>query len=178
MSNEVALKKDNGLVHRLFYWTYDEGNVLSKSKLAAISVFLYLFLIWSFAGENLIFIFLSIIFALITFLVGFLIHQFLPKPSEAKIKNNDYGMITDISHLLFFWQDKNGNYRPSKTKIISIAVFAVTFSWGLFFVKTFDVFSSVFFALLFEIPTFAVGSGIHKFTSKPAPEKKLPPKKV
>ncbi len=177
MSNEVALKNDNGWIHRLFYWTYDEGYVLSKSKLASVSVFLYLFLLWAFAGENLIFIVLSLMFGLLTFLIGFLFHHFLPKPSEAKIKNNDNGLITDILHLLFFWQDNNGNYRPSKTKIISIAVFAVVFSWGVFYIKIFNVFSSVIFALLIEIPIFAVGSGIHKLTSKPAPKKELPPKK-
>lgn len=32
---------DNNIVHKAFYWPYPEGYVLSKSKLASISVFIF-----------------------------------------------------------------------------------------------------------------------------------------
>ena len=107
MSNEVALKENRDLIHKLFYWSYPEGNVLSKTKLASIAVFLFLFIIWTFAGTTLIYIPLSVFFAGITFLLGLAFHKMVAKPSALQIKNNDLGLVEDIKNLLFFWQDKN-----------------------------------------------------------------------
>lgn len=174
MSNEVALKENRDLIHKLFYWSYPEGNVLSKTKLASIAVFLFLFIIWTFAGTTLIYIPLSVFFAGITFLLGLAFHKMVAKPSALQIKNNDLGLVEDIKNLLFFWQDKNGNYIPSKTKIISFLVFVVMFILEVFTAKQYVLFVSIVFGLVFEIPAFMVGFAIHKLTFKDVPKKELP----
>ena len=179
MSNKLALKKDSDLVHKLFYWSYPTGSVLSKSKVAAVCVFLYLFIVWISAGLNPVIIFiLSLFFAGITFLVGFLFHLILSKPSQNKIRNNDYGLVEDIKHLAFYWQDRNGNYILSKTKIISFVIFVVMYIVGLFNVELLSVLTSILFALIFEVPAFIIGSAIHKLTFKDLPKKEIPSEKV
>jgi len=175
MSNELAFKKNNDdLVHKLLYWSYPEGSVLSKTKLISIIVFVYFFVFWTVVGANLIFIPLSVFFAGITFLIGFAFHKILPKPSINKIKNNDYGLLEDLKHLVFFWQDNNGNYVLSKTKLISFLIFVLMYIAGLFYLPKSNILIAVIFALIFEVPAFLVGSGIHKLTFKDSPKKELP----
>jgi len=178
MSNELTLKNDKDWVHKLFYWTYPEGNVLSKTKLTAIIVFIFFFGIWASASADLIFIPLAIFFAGVTFILGFALHQIFAKPSANRIRNNDYGLLEDIKHLFFFWQDNNGNYIISKTKIISFLVFVLMFLLDLSILKSFDVFTAFIFGLIFEIPVFLVGAGIHKLTFKDSPKKEIPQRKV
>lgn len=159
---------------KLFYWTYPEGRILAKSKLAAITVFVFLMFFWALGGAPLVFIPLSIIFAMIFYIIGYALHQVRGKPKVNKIKYNDYGFITDLGHLLFYWQNRNGAFVLSKTKILSFLVFLSMFVMGLFSFKTAIFFSAVFFGLLFEIPVFVLGTVIHKLSNRVLPENELP----
>ena len=38
----------NDLLHRLLYWNYPQGSILSKSKLSGIAIFIFLALFWLF----------------------------------------------------------------------------------------------------------------------------------
>lgn len=167
---------DNNLVHKAFYWPYAEGNVLSKSKLASISVFLFFMLFWISTGANLIFILISILIAGIVFILGYAIHQIKPKKSVNKIKYNDYGLKTDIIHLLFYWQNRQGNFIVSKTKLISFLVFLLFTLLGLTLFKESVIFTSILFGIIFEIPVFAVGFAIHKLINHDNSKPKLPKK--
>ena len=146
-ANEVTVPKNN-VVHKIFYWPYSQGNVLSKTKLLSIAVFLYLILFWLESGISAVAVGLAIIFAALTYLIGYLVHRFRGTPKTARIQNNDYGLGTDIVHLLFYWQDRNGAYVISKTKCISFAVFIGMFIVGLFAFKNSIVFSAIIFGLL------------------------------
>ncbi len=179
---EVTTPNDD-IVHKAFYWQYSSDSVLSKTKLASISVFAFFFLSWLFAGAHPIFVVLSLIFALVTYLIDFCFHKFFGEPSFNKIKYNDFGLIQDLKHLLFYWQDRTGGYILSKTKIFSFAVFLLVFGIGLTTFNTWVIFSAILLALIFEIPVFVLGFLIHKLTlsdtsqHEPA-EKKVKPKKV
>lgn len=165
---------DNNLVHKAFYWPYAEGNVLSKSKLASISVFLFFMLFWISTRANLIFILISILIAGIVFLLGYAIHQIKPKKSVNKIKYNDYGLKTDLIHLLFYWQNRQGNFIVSKTKLISFLVFLLFTLFGFTLFKDSVIFISIIFGIIFEIPVFIVGFAIHKLTNHNDSKPKLP----
>lgn len=173
---------NNDIVHRMFYWPYSNGATLSKSKIAGIGVGAYLLISWIVTGTNpIVALVLAVIFGLATFLIGFLIHKILPQPPLDKIKHNDYGLKDDLKHLFFYWQDRHGGYILSKTKILSFAVFLLMFGVGLFTLKTPVVMAAIIFGLVFEIPAFLVGFGIHKITYKDTsghviPEKKEKPK--
>ena len=173
--NELMVPESD-LVHKIFYWPYPGGHMLSKSKLAALAVALYLFTIWMVAGIDVFATILAIIIGLIIFLIGLVVHNILPNPPRAMIQHNDYGLFRDLKNLLFFWQDKNGNYRLSKTKVLSTLVFVVIFIMGLTSLKVLTFFSAILLGLVVEIPVFLIGSAIHKLSSKDEPEKPLPPK--
>ena len=174
VKNELT-KENNDIVHRLFYYSYPEGKILSKSKTISIAVFLFFFISWLLVGAHPIFIMLSLLFALIALLIGMIVHRFKHPPSALKIRNNDYGLGEDLKNLLFFWQDEKGNYVPSKTKLISFVLFIAGFVVGLFTVKPNPVFGGFILGVVFEIPAFAVGYVIHRQTHKDDPVKEIPP---
>ena len=173
--NELMVPESD-LVHKIFYWAYPGGHMLSKSKLAALAVGLYLLSIWIVAGIDVFATILAIIIGLVIFLIGLIIHKILPNPPRAMIQHNDYGLLIDLKNLLFFWQDKNGNYRISKTKVISTVIFVIIFIMGLASLKVLTFFSAILLGLVVEIPVFIIGSAIHKLSSRDEPEKPLPPK--
>jgi hypothetical protein len=174
--NEVAVA-DNDIVHRLFYWSYPEGSVLSKAKVAAAAVFAYFLIFWLASGSHPIAIVIAAIFGLATLLVGIVVHRVMPEPNANKIAHNDYGLLTDLKHLFLYWQDANGGYILSKTKIISLAVFLVTFGIGLFSLDGPIFLSAVLMGLIFDVPTFLVGFAIHKLTFKDTGQHKIPERK-
>lgn len=173
--NPPAVPKGKpSLVHKLFYWDYDGYYVLSKSKLMGFGVFL---ITLSIATPSLLpgVIIVGLIFGLIVFLIGYIIHMFLSHPSKAKITHNDYGFIRDFINLLFYWQNKNtGEYVLSKTKIISHIIF-VLFVILSVVLKSPSLFASILLGLIFEVPAFLIGSGLHKLTN---PNPVNPPKQV
>ena len=166
------------LKHKLFYWNYDGEFVLSKSKLSAISIFLIFFI----SGLNTTipagYFTVSLIISAIIFLLGYLIHIIRGRPKDAVIHYNDYGLGTDIFHLFFFWQNKKtGEFVPSKTKIISFAIFIVFAILSLYRLSIYTLGSIVLFAVFFETPAFLIGYGIHKLTNPyPTNPKRIPPK--
>ena len=174
-ANEVTVPSGD-MVHRIFYWPYSQGNVLSKTKMASLAVFLFFLIVWIVDGAHPIAIGIAAFFGAVTYLIGLVIHKFKPQPLKAKIQHNDYGLAEDLKHLLFFWQDKNGNYVLSKTKIFSFLTFVIMFIAGLFTFKTLPIFSSIIFGLIFEIPVFIVGCLIHKLTFEHGPEREIPAK--
>lgn len=177
MSKELQTQNAS-LVHKLFYWPYPEGYVLSKTKLATLFVFAYFFIFWMVGGAHPFFVVLSIIFALVTFLVGLVFHKILGEPTPYRARNNDFGLFIDIKNLLFFWQDKNGNYVLSKTKIVSLIVFLLTFVIGIFSLRAPLALGSVLIGFLVWVPTFAIGTVIHKLTFEDSPKKAIPNKKT
>lgn len=174
----------NDIVHRMFYWQYPEGAMLSKSKIAGVGVFAYLFVLWIATANNpIVSFFLAAIFGVATFLIGLLAHKILPQPPTDKIRHNDYGLVDDLKHLFFYWQDKSGGYITSKTKILSFAVFLVMFGVGLFTLNVPVVVGSILFGFIFGVPAFVIGFGIHKLTMSDTPnhvipERKEKPKKI
>lgn len=162
------VKKDNSIAHLLFYEYYDGYYVISKAKVISIIVFLIFSLIVLVPPYSLDVIVFAAILGVFIYQLGKYIRNIIGDPSNAIIANNDYGLGIDLGHLLFFWQNKQGEYALSKTKIISHIVFI------LFFIMSFttdvpSLFAAVVFGVIFEIPAFLIGYGIHKFTN-PNPE--------
>lgn len=166
----------SGLAQTLLYWNYDGEFVLSKTKVGSILVFLFLFISGLFSPAPAGVFIIALIFAAITALLGFALHAIKGKPSEATIKYNNYGVIPDLLHLFFFWQNKKtGEFVLSKTKILSFLIFIVfclicAFNYGP---ATFAV--VILFGLAFETPVFLIGCGIHKLVN---PNPTNPPKKI
>lgn len=167
--NEIS-KPKNTLVHKLFY--YDERNhyILSKSKVGALFVFL-IFLTTNFILPTRIIS--AFIFSVIAYLIGLSVHKLTnPKVSPGVLKNNDYGLLTDLKHLLFYWQDKKtGEHEFSKTKMISFLMFVLVF---LISPKTGEspFFVNITAALIIAVPIFIIGYAVHRLTSS-EPVKKV-----
>ena len=163
-------------VHKLLYWDYDGQYILSKSKLAGISSFILIALM-SVITMDLLSLILGAIIGALVFFLGFAIHNLMPKPSKSKLDYNDYGFLTDLYHFLFFWQNKKtGQFVLSKTKIISHLVFLLFAVIASFMPFSINLFAVVLFGLVFEVPTFIIGYGIHKLTNPyPVnPKKEIP----
>ena len=174
--NEIVTV-DNSVVHRLFYWNYGGKYVLSKSKVAAIIVFLIFSLGALLSNAPGGILFFAVVFALLTYVLGFAFHQMIKKPSQAKIDNNDFGLGQDLIHFLFFWQNNDGGYALSKTKIISHLIFLLFFAYALTLPEL-VLFTQILFALVFETPAFFIGYGIHKIVNpNPQPAKQIQPKR-
>ena len=175
---EVVKRSNPSFIHKLFYWDYNGQYVLSKSKVAAIITFL----IWyplNIAVSVWGMFFIGLIFAFIVFLIGFVIRQIRPKPSQVILDHNDYGLLTDLKHLFFYWQNKRtGEYVLAKTKVIS-AIFFVLFALFASTLPITSAFASVVFGLAGETPIFLVGTAIHKFTNPHPinPKREIPKQK-
>lgn len=181
-TGEVMVPEKGGIAgvkYKLFYWDYDGRYVLSKSKLVSISVFLVFLLtaIGSQAAAGMIA--LGVIFALIVLLLGFSIHKLLGHETRPEIllKYNDYGLIADLKYLLFYWQNKtNGAYAFSKTKSITVLIFLLVAVMICMFSPP-NFFAIVLAGLVVAVPSFAIGSAIHKLTN-PNPEGEIVQKKI
>ena len=181
-SQPVARRENSprNLKETLLYWNYDGGIVLSKAKVGGILTFLFFFIAGMFSPVPAGVFVVALIFAGLVYFLGFALHKLKGAPSDATIQYNDYGLLRDLYHLFFFWQNKNtGEFVASKTKIISFLVFVVfalicAFSYGP---ATFAV--VILFGLFFEVPAFLIGCGIHKLTNpNPTnPTKQIKPKK-
>ena len=157
-------KQNNSLVNRLFYDYQDSYFILSKSKVAAVITFL-LFL--TLGPTNPGIILFSLISAAIVYVVGNSIHNMLGKDHKprAVVENSSQGLLTDLKHLFFYWQDKyTGTFTFSKTKALSVLMFLFFASFGAIFSLS-SVFYMGLFGLSLAIPTFFVGYGIHKLTT-------------
>ena len=153
-------------IHSLLYWNYDGYFVLSKSKIAGIFTFILFLSMFVPSGHIVSGLVISLIVSFLVFLIGFSLHQLRPKPSQKKLENNDYGLIMDFVHLLFFWQNKNtGEFVVSKTKIISNLIFILFALVTGLNVPVATFFAAVMIGLIFETPAFLIGYGIHKLTN-------------
>lgn len=160
MKNEIAKAGDNSIAHKLFYQRQGNHYIISKSKLGAIAVF-FVFVLSAFTQFT-AYIYGAIIAALVYFL-GFAIrrainHDNLP---QVVLQNNDYGLVTDLKHLLLYWQDKDtGEFEMSKTKTATLLVFFIISAIAATMNANFFVFS--FTGLVFALPVFIVGYVIHR----------------
>lgn len=174
----VKTSPQSDLIYKLFYWKTDYGYMLSKSKLTSISVFLF-FIACVFAGAPAPgAIALAFLFTALVFLLAFAIHKITSKKVNPEAaRHNDYGLIADLKHLLFYWQNKKtGAFVISKTKICSHIIFLIGFV--IFSFAPFVNFVGCIFAgLLFEIPAFLIGFAIHRITN-PYPQGELIEKKI
>ena len=163
-------KPNNSLVYKLFYNYQDSYFILSKSKIAAILVFL---LFMTFIFESPAVILFAIVIAALVYVLGYSIHKALGYDHVPKvvIENNNYGLLADLKHLFFYWQDKTtGEFTFSKTKSITVLVFLLFATLGTVFGAT-SIFAFSLFGLIFAVPAFAVGYGIHRLTtSEPVKE--------
>ena len=161
---EVRKSGKPSVLHALLYWNYDGQYVIAKSKVAAIVVFVFFLsytipLHWSTAVLG------SAAFALLFFIVGYVIHYVLDRPTDAVLENNDYGVLEDLKHFFFYWQNQNtGEHVLSKTKIISIVVFIIFFLSDTFVPES-NLFSMFVIGFAFSIPACIVGSIIHQITN-------------
>ncbi|MBE6491202.1 MAG: hypothetical protein E7Z83_10170 [Methanobrevibacter sp.] len=170
-----ARKSNPSVIHSLLYWNHDGEYVIAKTKVASIGVFL-LFLFFALTDRDwLAAIALGAIFSILTYFVGYGIHSYRGKPKDAVLENNDYGLIDDLKHFIFYWQNKNtGEFVLSKTKVISSALFALLFIADAF-VSHFNIFAMYVVAIMFTAPPFAVGCVIHKITN---PNPTNPPHRI
>ena len=176
--------KPSSFKRSLLYWEYGGEYVLAKSKVTGICVFLFLF-IAGFSSPSMTGTFvLALILSALTFIVGYLLHIIKGRPSNAVITYNDYGVIPDLVHLFFFWQNKKtGEFVLSKTKIISFLVFVVFAIISTTELGPATFAAVILFALIIETPVFLVGCGIHRLTN-PNPtnpkrvETRKPPEKI
>lgn len=180
--NEVT-SPGNTQIHTLFYWNYNGNYVLSKTKVATAIVFIICLITSITSKEMLLF---SFILAIITFMLGIGFHQLLSKPNINKITHNDYGFGEDLLHLFFYWQNNEGDYVLSKTKITSIILTIACSTLGLTLNPP-NLIAVVIFGLIFGGPIFAIGCGVHRLVNpnptlnhKPIPQvketKQVPPK--
>lgn len=157
--------EDNNIKRILFYWNYDGYYVLSKSKLAAITVFAVFFLTALTVSTPAVVYFFFVIVAFLIFLIGLCFHKLKADPSPMRLENNDYGLTTDLKYLLAYWQNKNtGEYVISKTKCFTLIIFfAFAILGAVSPVATF--FSSFLIGMIFAVPAFLIGFAIHKLTN-------------
>lgn len=162
----------NATLLRLCYWKYNDGYVLAKSKLAGIFSFLFLIIMGITTNTAAGMIIIGIIISFLIFLIGFSIHKIREPLSRNKIKYNNYGLIPDLIHLFFFWQNKSsGDFVPSKTKIISFVIFVLFALLAAAFSAP-NILAVFLMGLIFEIPAFAIGFAIHKLTN-PNPKRQI-----
>lgn len=162
-------RPNNSLVYKLFYNYQDSYFILSKSKIAAILVFL---LFMTFVLDSPSIIFFALVIAALVYAIGYSVHRMIGEDRPRVVmENNNYGLITDLKHLFFYWQDKTtGEFEFSKTKTITILVFLLFASIGTLFSKP-VLFSLLVFGLLFAAPAFFVGYALHRLsTSEPVKE--------
>lgn len=173
-----VVEADNSPVHRLFYWNYGGKYVLSKTKIATVAVFLMFSVLGLLSGAPVAILFFAAIFSALTYILGYAIHQMIGTPSQVKLNHNDYGLLTDLKHFFFYWQNKEGQYVLSKTKIASHLIFLLFFAIALAMPHT-TLIVAVWFGLFFEVPAYIIGYVIHKLTnSNPkAPTNYIEPKK-
>lgn len=167
--NEV-IKQKEGIVQKLFYKSEDGCFVLSKSKLIAIIIFI---LFASIDVMNIGFLFISLIIAMLFYLIGFAIRRVINDrglDSKSFSKNNNLGLLVDLKNLLLFWQDRQtGEFVLSKTKLISLLIFViVVFSYA--YINT-TVFVMISLGLIITAPAFCIGYVIHRFMASRAVKK-------
>ena len=151
------------LIHSLLYWNYGGKHILSKTKLFSIMLFLIVFLSFFTSGLPGV-ILVGALFAGIEFCIGCIIHMLLPKPSKAVLDNSDNGLLTDLKHFFFYWQDrKTGQFTLSKTKILSVGIMVMSMLFSLT-IFPFSVVGNVFFGIIVSFPAFLIGTGVHKTT--------------
>lgn len=176
---EVITPNQDGIKYKLLYWEHNGGYVLSKSKLISVSVFVVFFLT-AFSSQLVGgMILVALILAMITFLLGLGFHKILGRENKSEIllKYNDYGIITDLKHLLFYWQNKKtGAYAFSKTKSISVLLFLLIVVVSCMFNPP-NVLAVVLAGVIFTAPLFVVGCGIHLLTNS-NPEGEIVQKKI
>lgn len=163
--NEIKLH-DNSLKYQLFYWKQGSYYVLSKSKVAAAAVFLF-FSAALVPSGSIGAIFIALILAGLTYVAGSSIHKVLNKDrlSETLLSNNDFGLIVDLKHLLFYWQNKStGQYVLSKTKTITVLLFMLFASIAAVYNPS-SLIGIGIFSVLCSIPTFTAGYAVHRLTT-------------
>ena len=155
------------LVYKLFYWKTDGGYMLSKTKVTSVCVFLFFIACVITGAPAAGGIFLAVLFSALVYVLGYAIHSMLAGAgaNSVLVKYNDYGLLTDLKHLLFYWQDKKtGGFVLSKTKICSHLIFLiVAVAAGMTPFTSFAV--CVFAGLMVEVPAFVIGWGVHKLTN-------------
>lgn len=157
-------KPNNSLTYKLFYDYRDSYFIISKSKVAAVLAFL---LVLTLGPGNIGIWLFALICAGLVYVVGNAFHDLIAgkSMSRAVIENSNYGLITDLKHLFFYWQDKTtGEYEFSKTKALTVLVFLLFASFGGIFSLS-GVFYLGLFGLSVAAPTFAIGYAIHRLTT-------------
>lgn len=169
-------RSDNSdIVHKLFYWNYGGRYILSKTKVISILTFL-VFALSTFGDAPGVMVILGLIFAIFVYIIGFGIHKILgnDKPSENVLEHNDYGLAEDLKHAFLDWQNKQtGEFVPSKTKSLTLLVFALFTAWGLFLSPPY-VAACFMLGAIIAAPVCIIGYAIHKLTNNnPTPKKKV-----
>lgn len=161
------IEADDSIVHKLFYWNFNNRYILAKSKVLGAFVAVT-FIIGCFATPfPLVVAAIGLVIALAFYAGGYLIRRTILKPSDAQLGYNDFGLIKDIANTLFYWQDKrSGEFILSKTKIITVVIFILCAIWAT--TASISLAFMVVFASIFTIPAFAVGFVIHKLTYTPS----------
>ncbi len=157
-------KPNNSLTNKLFYDYQDSYFILSKSKVAAVLAFL---LVLTLGPGNIGVILFALISAALVYVVGNAIHDMIGSKSmsRAAIENSNHGLVTDLKHLFFYWQDKTtGEFTFSKTKALTVLVFLLFASFGGIFSLS-GVFYLGLFGLSVATPAFLIGYAIHKLTT-------------
>lgn len=150
------MAESNGtLKEKLFYWKYDDGIRFSKTKFFSILIFLYVFIGRIHYTQDL-FIAISVasIVTIISFVIGYLIHSVINNTSTGS-----NGLIEDIKHLFFYWED-SGKFVLSKTKtiyIIMVFIIAIVYCISV----EFEILISIVMGIFFAMPLFLIGYFIH-----------------
>ena len=157
-------KPNSGLTYKLFYDYQDSYFIISKSKVAAVLAFL---LVLTLGPGNIGIWLFALVSAGLVYVAGNAVHDLIAGKSvpRAVIENSNYGLITDLKHLFFYWQDKTtGQYTFSKTKALTVLVFLLFASFGGIFSLS-GVFYLGLFGLSVATPTFLIGYAVHKLTT-------------
>ena len=119
-------------------------------------------------------LFVSAILAAIIFCFCFIIHYFLSDPSDAKLSQSDRGFAQDLINMFFFWQDdRTGDYKLSKTKVITFIIFVIGF-FACPVIPT-TLFARFAYGAVFSVPAFLLGYAIHNLAKPKRTERKAVP---
>lgn len=148
----------------LLYWNENNRFVFSRTKFLTLLVFIISFIYglqdWQF-GIALV---IALVFAVPTFVIGFLIHSLMDIDSSYYSGNAG----EDIVHFLFYWYEED-RFRISKTKLITVLIIAVGlisgFGSALPGQYSGPAFASTLISIIIAVPVFIIGYFIHKKTS-------------
>ena len=165
--------------YRLFYRKYSGVFLFSRAKFINVVAFCIIFLYFMPGSIDYLISFIWVVIVFVpVYIITYIAQGIVENDYSIKIrlKNREDSLTDNIVHFLFFWHDaKSNTFTFSKTKTVSILIYAGYVLWKL--PTTTSFLADVFVGLFLFVPALLVGSLIHsiledrKVEKIPKPEK-------